>query len=148
MNLLTKLRKDHTGHSFLEFIVVCAVIGILVSIIIAGFATVERNRQNQQRQTDIDNIHQQLEAYYVVHSFYPTFPDMDNTVWVGTNLPNLNLNSLKDPKSKSYLLASVPTKDALAYQVTAADGGLCNNLARPCIHYTLTATLIGTAQHT
>jgi type II secretory pathway pseudopilin PulG len=148
MHMLTKLRKDDRGQSFLEFVAVCVIIGILATIIIAGFATVQRNRQNQQRQTDINNIYQQLEAYYVVHSFYPTFADMNNTVWVGTNLPNLNLNSLRDPKSKSYLLKSVPTKDALAYQVTAADGGLCNNVALPCIHYTLTATLIGTAQHT
>jgi len=146
--MVTKLRKNDRGHSFLEFVVVCVIIGILASIIVAGFATVERNRQNQQRQTDINNIYQQLEAYYVIHSFYPTFADMNNTVWVGTNLPNLNLNSLRDPKSKSYLLASLPAKDAFSYQVTAADGGVCNNVALPCDHYTLTATLIGTAQHT
>jgi len=148
MNLLTKLRKDENGHSFLELVAVCVIIGILATIIIASFATVERNRQNQQRQTDIDNIHQQLEAYYVVHSFYPTFADMNNTTWVGLNLPVLSLNSLRDPKSKSYLLSAQPTKSAFAYQVTAADGGSCNNVARLCIHYTLTATLIGTAQHT
>ena len=148
MNSLSKLRKDNRGHSFLELVAVCVIIGILATIIIAGFATVERNRQNQQRQTDINNIYQQLEAYYVVHSFYPTFANMNDTIWVGTNLPNLNLNSLRDPKSKSYLLASLPTKDTFAYQVTAADGGACNNVALPCVHYTLTATLIGTAQHT
>jgi len=148
MHMLTKLRKDEKGQSFLEFIAVCVIIGILATIIIAGFATVERNRQNQQRQTDINNIYQQLEAYYVVHSFYPTFANMNNTAWVGINLPNLNLNSLRDPKSKSYLLTSKPTKDAFSYQVTAADGGQCDNITLPCDHYTLTATLIGTAQHT
>jgi type II secretory pathway pseudopilin PulG len=148
MNMLTRLRKDETGHSFLELVAVCVVIGILLTIIVAGFTTVERNRQNQQRQTDINNIYQQLESYYVVHSFYPTFANMNDTTWVGTNLPALNLNSLRDPKSKSYLLTSLPTKNAFAYQVTAADGGSCNNVVRLCIHYTLTATLLGTAQHT
>ena len=148
MNMLSKLRKDENGHSFLELVAVCVIIGILVTIIIAGFATVERNRQNQQRQTDINNIYQQLESYYVVHSFYPTFANMNDATWVGTNLPHLSLNSLRDPKSKSFLLTSQPTQNAFAYQVTAADGGLCNNVARPCIHYTLTATLISTAQHT
>ena len=146
--MLTKIRKDDKGHSFLELVAVCVIIGILVTIIIAGFATVERNRQNQQRQADINSIYQQLESYYVVHSFYPTFANMNDTIWVGTNLPHLNLNSLRDPKSKSYLLTSLPTKNAFAYQVTAADGSACNNTAKPCIHYTLTATLIGTAQHT
>lgn len=148
MRVLRKLRKNEDGHSFLELVAVCVIIGILVAIIIAGFATVQRNRQNQQRQTDINNIYQQLEAYYVVHSFYPTFTNMNNTTWVETNLPNLSLSWLHDPKSKSYTLVSQPTKDAYAYQVTAADGGTCNNLARLCTHYTLTATLIGTAEHT
>jgi type II secretory pathway pseudopilin PulG len=148
MNMFSRLHKDESGHSFLELVAVCVIIGILATIIIAGFATVERNRQNQQRQTDINNIYQQLESYYVVHSFYPTFANMNDTVWVGTNLPDLNLNSLRDPKSKSYLLTSLPTKNAFAYQVTAADGSACNNIIKPCIHYTLTATLTSTAQHT
>jgi len=139
--------KTIEGTHFLELVAVCVIIGILATIIIAGFATVERNRQNQQRQTDINNIYQQLEAYYVVHSFYPTLPTW-MTLSGSVQTYQTWLNSLRDPKSKSYLLASLPTKDTFAYQVTAADGGACNNVALPCVHYTLTATLIGTAQHT
>ncbi len=146
--MLRDLRKDQKGHSFLELVAVCVVIGILLTIILAGYTTVERNRQNQQRQTNINNIYSQLETYYVVHSFYPTLADMDSTTWVNTNMPGLNPSWLRDPKGKAYLLVSQPTKNAYSYQVTAGNGDACNNVALACVHYTLTATLVSSAQHT
>ncbi|HUD10245.1 MAG TPA: hypothetical protein VMR28_01075 [Candidatus Saccharimonadales bacterium] len=145
---LRTLHDRHNGVTVLELVAIVVVIGILSTLVIATYAGVQRNERNQERTRDIQDVYQQLEAYYVVHSEYPTLANMNSTAWVTTNMKTLNLQSLRDPASNSYKFVTTPTKNVYSYQVTAADGGSCNNTSRICAHYTLTATLNGEAQKT
>jgi prepilin-type N-terminal cleavage/methylation domain-containing protein len=145
---LKTLRDRHDGFTIIELLAVLVVIGILLALVATTYAGVQRNQRNQERQRDIQDLYQQLEAYYVENAKYPTLADMDSTGWLTGNMKTLNKESLRDPSSSSYQLVAQPAKDAYAYDVTAADGGACDNQARPCAHYTLTATLEDTTPKT
>jgi type II secretory pathway pseudopilin PulG len=136
-----RLTKYYSAATILEFVVVLIILGILGALFFSTYASVQRNDRNQERQRDINSIYQQLEAYYVENSQYPTLPDMNSTSWLQANMKTLNPGSLKDPSGKSSVLIARPEKDAFAYQVSSANGMGCNDTATPCAHYTLTATL-------
>ncbi len=132
----------------LELVVVIVIIGVLSALFVTTYAGIQRNNRNQTRQSDIQEIYEQLEAYYVENSKYPTLADMNNQTWVKANLKTLNPNALEDPLGKSETLVARPEAGAYAYQVSSAAGTGCNNTSTPCAHYTLTATLEDSAQKT
>lgn len=141
-------RAGQKGFTILELLLVVVIICLLAAIIFSTIAGVRRNERNQERRRDIQDIYQQLESYSVENAKYPTLNDMNSASWLATNMKTLDKESLRDPSSKSYALVALPTKDAYAYQVVAADGSACDNVTKPCAHYTLTATLEGANQGT
>jgi type II secretory pathway pseudopilin PulG len=134
-------KSYYSGTTILEFVVVIIILGILGALFLSTYASIQRNDRNQERQRDINSIYQQLEAYYVENSQYPTLPDMNSTTWLQANMKTLNPGTLRDPSGKANLLVARPEKAALAYQVSSATGAGCNDTSTPCAHYTLTATL-------
>ena len=144
----SKIRSNQHGFTIIELVVVIVIIGILGAFFYSTHASFERTARNNERRRDIDDLYQQLEAYNVEHSQYPTLADMNNASWVKTNMKTLNRESLRDPSSTSYALVARPEKDAYAYQVSGANGAGCNDTTTPCEHYTLTATLENSAQKT
>ena len=143
-----KPNKNQTGFTMLELVVVIVIIGILTALFVSTYAGIQRNERNQTRRSDIQEIYQQLEAYYVENSKYPTLNDMNNSGWVQTNMKTLDPSSLQDPSGTSSSLVARPQSDAYAYQVSSASGAGCNDTTTPCAHYTLTATLEDSAEKT
>jgi prepilin-type N-terminal cleavage/methylation domain-containing protein len=138
--LRAKLTSQH-GFTIIELMVALVVVGLLVALIVSTHASVERNQRNQTRENDISNIYEQLEAYYVDNSQYPTLADMNNPAWLAINMKNLNTGDLRDPSGKNETLVSYPAKNVYSYDVTSTDGSVCNDTTKICAHYTLTATL-------
>jgi prepilin-type N-terminal cleavage/methylation domain-containing protein len=143
-----KPNKNQTGFTMLELVVVIVIIGILTALFVSTYAGIQRNERNQTRRSDIQEVYQQLEAYYVENSKYPTLSDMNNSSWVQTNMKTLDPSSLQDPSGASSSLVARPQSDAYAYQVSSASGAGCNDTTTPCAHYTLTATLEDSAEKT
>ncbi|HUD05997.1 MAG TPA: prepilin-type N-terminal cleavage/methylation domain-containing protein [Candidatus Saccharimonadales bacterium] len=135
------LKKDQSGFSIIEILLVAVAVGILISIVLTAYVSVHRNQNNQTRQNDIQAIYQKLEAYYVENSQYPTLADMNNSAWLTKNMPNLNPGDLKDPSGKTEQLVTKPETNAYAYEVTSVDGSTCNDKTVICAHYSLVATL-------
>jgi prepilin-type N-terminal cleavage/methylation domain-containing protein len=144
----SRLSKNHSGFTMLELVVVIVILGILTALFVSTYAGIQRNERNQTRRSDIQEVYEQLEAYYVVNSKYPTLSEMNNTSWVQTNMKTLDLSALQDPSGTSSQLVARPTPDAYAYQVSSASGAGCNDTTTPCAHYTLTATLENSAEKT
>ncbi len=148
MSKLPSTKPKQSGFTIIELLAVLLIIGILLALVISSYASVQRNQRNQDRQQNINQIYEQLEAYYVENTKYPTLTDMNNLNWVATNMKTLAKSALKDPSSSSYALAAKPTKDTFAYTVTSSTGTTCDNIKVPCAHYTLTATLEASALKT
>jgi prepilin-type N-terminal cleavage/methylation domain-containing protein len=143
-----KPNKNQTGFTMLELVVVIVIIGILTALFVSTYAGIQRNDRNQTRRSNVQEIYQQLEAYYVEDSKYPTLNDMNSSSWVQTNMKTLDSSSLQDPSGVSKNLVARPQPDAYAYQVSSASGAGCNDTTTPCAHYTLTATLEDSAEKT
>src|SRR5665213_2811118 len=101
---LKPLKDKQDEFTILELVAVVVVIGVLLALVFATYTGVQRNQHNQERQTDIQEIYQELEAYYVVNSKYPTLSDINNPAWRTVNMKTLNEQSLRDPSSSSYTL--------------------------------------------
>ncbi len=148
-----RLHKKHDGFTLIELLVVIIIIGILLTLVLLTYSGVQAKNRNNQRQTSIDTVQSQLEAYYAENSRYPTIANLNDSAWRKANLKNLNASDLQDPswassdtectKDGGSLVISKPATDCYSYQVTSSDGSACNNDAVVCAQYTLTAQLEG-----
>ena len=141
MTRLPLMKSKQAGFTMIELLAVLVIIGILLALVVSSYASIQRDQRNQDRQQDIKQVYEQLEAYYVENSKYPTLAEMDNLSWVSTNMKTLDKSALKDPSGSTELLVAKPTANAYSYTVTSSDGSACNNTTTICAHYTLTAAL-------
>lgn len=147
-----RLRDSH-GFTVIELSVVIVVVCILGLFVALAYSGVRANNRNGERQSDIDKLKRQLEAYSAEAQVYPTLAQLNSPTWRTKHLPKLADASIRDPRwndsvtactsDKKPILAAEPEADCYSYKVTASDGNACNNTTVSCAHYTLTATLEG-----
>src|ERR1039457_6644350 len=101
-----EFRRNSGGFTVIELVAVLVAIGILLVLVFTNLAGVQRNERNQERQRDIQDMYQQLEAYYVVNSKYPTLTNINSSTWWAPNMKTLNKESLRDPSSPLYILVA------------------------------------------
>jgi general secretion pathway protein G len=142
---MVSLKRKQEGFTIVELLIVIIVIGILATLVITTFTGVQQKARDTKRQTDINAINSQINAYNAQSGNFPTLANMNTPAWVSTNLKGLEANALCDPKGACPgTLADNPAANVYAYHVRASDGTTaCDNSATPCATYTLTATLEG-----
>lgn len=144
------------GFTIVELLIVIVVISILALLVITTYSGIQQKARNSKRQTDIQAIQTQLEAFFSQNGYYPSLKDLQtgtstdnssNSTWVATNMKSLDQNALTDPsnpKNSKYLQSS-PQAKWYSYQVTKSDGTTaCEDDDTQCAQYTLTATYEGT----
>lgn len=92
---------------------------------------------DSERQTDINAIHGQLEAYYAQYGFYPGLTEMNTPSWRQGNLLGLDDQAIKAPGGQSALGATATTGQ-YGYAPIPVN---CSSKGRQCASYTLTALL-------
>jgi prepilin-type N-terminal cleavage/methylation domain-containing protein len=136
--------KKQAGFTVIETLIVIVIIGILVTLVVVTYTGINQRNRNMTRQTDIDAIDKQLEAYNANQGYYPTLAEMNSQGWVTQNLKGLNLTYLEDPQGTTEKLVSSPQAKAYAYQPTDDEGNACDDITNNCTKFTLTATFEGT----
>lgn len=99
-----------------------------------------------QRAADLSQLHSYLAKYYIDHSFYPAFADLDDPHWVAANLPGVDPDAFRDPLGNSSQLVTAPKAGSYAYQTLTPGGKTCSNdisaaISQLCATYALTAML-------
>jgi prepilin-type N-terminal cleavage/methylation domain-containing protein len=135
--------KQQRGFTVIELMVVAVIVGILLTLVLTTHAGIAQKERNTERERDIAELRDGLEAYYYLYSKYPTLTELNNTSWRSTNMKSIDKEVYRDPSGKSYNLIAKPAKAVYAYAVTSASGIACNNIKVACSQYTLTATLEG-----
>ena len=138
-----KISKRQQGFTIVELLIVIVVIGILAALVITTYTGIQAKARNSKRQTDVNAVQTQLEAYFAQSGHYPSLADMNSGSWLTANMKSLDQGALKDPQGSSQTLASSPAAKTYAYEVANSSGTSCEADDTTCATYTLTATLEG-----
>ena len=135
---MTSLKSKQQGFTIVELLIVIIVIGILAGLVLNTFNGVQKKGRDQERRTDVNALHGQLEAYFASNAKYPTLANVNDATWRSTNMKGLDVEALKDPKGTTSALAATVSATQYAYVVTPAG---CDNSTTECTDYTLEADL-------
>jgi len=138
-----KLRKQQSGFTIVELLIVIVVIGILAALVITTYTGIQAKARNSNRQSDVNSVQTHLEAYFAQNGHYPSLTDMNDASWVSSNLKGLDPAALQDPQGSSQTLVSSPAAKSYSYEVANSGGTSCESDDTTCATYTLTATLEG-----
>lgn len=97
--------------------------------------------RDAQRQSDIQSLQTQLEAFFAQNAYYPSLADMNSASWRSGNMPSLDSAAMQDPQGSSQTLVRSPAPKLYSYEVTDVGGQSCEADDTTCAQYTLTATL-------
>lgn len=105
-----KAKKNQSGFTIIELLIVIAVIAILALITINQYQGVQAKARDTKRVTDISNIKDKLEEYYNENSGYPSQVSV-------SNLPGMDAETIKDPKGVEIANNSAVASEAAALAV-------------------------------
>lgn len=143
---MISLKKRNQGFTIVELLIVIVVIGILALLVITTYSGIQAKARNSKRQTDIQSLQTQLEAFFSQNGYYPSLADLNSSAWLGTNMKSLDQNALVDPSNptQSKTLLAAPAAKSYSYEVKQSDGSTsCETDDTTCAKYTLTATYEG-----
>lgn len=141
---MISLKRKQSGFTIVELLIVIVVIGILAALVITTFSGIQKKARDSERQTDINAVHGQVEAYYAQNGKYPTLTDLQTASFITANLKGLDLSAAKDPKLGATTPFPVATATAsnYGYNPTKDDNSACDNTTgNECTKYTLVANL-------
>lgn len=153
---MISLKKRQKGFTIVELLIVIVVIGILAAIVITTYSGIQAKARNAKRETDIQDLQTQIEAFYSQNNYYPSLGDMNDASWRQTNMPSLDTNAMVDPSSNTAPANAVMARSAnnttgvakeYVYNVTDSSGAVCGSDTSSggtdtnCAKYTLIATL-------
>lgn len=146
---MISLKKRNQGFTLVELLIVIVVIGILALLVITTYSGIQAKARNAKRQTDVQSLQTQMEAFFSQNGYYPSRADMNDPDWRSDNMKSLDAGALVDPSSTcnpatdDCLVASATAK-SYSYDVTDSAGASCETTDTNCAQYTLTATYEGT----
>ncbi|HEX7633390.1 MAG TPA: type II secretion system protein [Candidatus Saccharimonadales bacterium] len=154
---MISLKKRNQGFTIVELLIVIVVIGILALLVITTYSGIQQKARNSKRQTDIQAIQTQLEAFFQDNGYYPSLKDMQGTadtgtgapVWVKDHMKSLDKNALIDPSSPTNSDQMITgsangTAKVYTYNVTDSNGASCESDDTTCAKYSLIAKYEGT----
>lgn len=141
---MISLKRKESGFTIVELLIVIVVIGILAALVITTFSGIQKKARDSERQTDINAVHGQVEAYYAQNGKYPTLTDLQTATFITGTLKGLDISALKDPKlgTTTPFPAGAPTSTNYGYAPLNASDAACDNVnGNDCVKYELTANL-------
>ncbi len=133
--MLNKIRKQESGFTIVELLIVIVVIGILAALVLNTFQGVQARARDTERTTDVNALHTQYEVYYNDNGVYPANADAGTA----SNFPGLDTEALNDPNGNALNTGSANDGSG-EYFYNAAPSG-CDNSTTNCTSYTLEVTL-------
>lgn len=147
---MVSLKQKQSGFTIVELLIVIVIIGILAGLVITTFVGIQQRARNSERQTDINSVSSQLEAYFAKNSGYPSATDLNTGAWRTGNEIKLGDadKAIDDPSggADAVLATAAPTAvgrysyiptPASCVSPTIADGSASTGTF--CTGYTLTA---------
>jgi type IV pilus assembly protein PilA len=124
-------KVSQNGFTIVELLIVIVVIGILAALVLNSFSGVQARARNAERQSDLKAVAEQLEVFYIDHSYYPAFARISGASapnWISNNMPGLSIDALTPPNQTAHTIKGNknPAKDEYGYKVYIP-GGVATN---------------------
>jgi len=147
---MISLKNRKQGFTIVELLIVIVVIGILALLVITTYSGIQAKARDSKRSSDVKSLQTQVEAYFSQNGHYPSRADMNSATWRKNNMPSLDSNALKDPKSTtaqcdvtsdtSTCFAATPTTGQHYEYAPTVDGSAsCEADDTTCAQYNLVA---------
>lgn len=154
-------KKGQSGFTIVELLIVIVIIGILAGLVVTQIIGATAKARDTERKTDIDQIANQLEAYYAKNGGYPaigasgvtTGDQINNATWRTGNEFSAGdgAKSFADPSGSTNTVLAVANVTAIgSYSYVPAPGscvspttatGTAVTSGTICNSYTLSAWL-------
>jgi prepilin-type N-terminal cleavage/methylation domain-containing protein len=122
--------KGARAFTLIELLVVIAIIGILASITLTLFGSTRVNARDAKRISELRQIRNALDIYFVSNGFYPcaiyTGGTCTNTLQNSTAMPT----PPKDPLGASYTYAGLGSGTCTTYHLGASLEGKTNQILK------------------
>ncbi len=106
-SFLKNLFKKSKGFTFIEIILVIAIIGITSTFIVGNYVTAKQRARDSQRKSDLSLIQAAIEQYKADYNYYPCFSASANECGVDSNategwglISTINDNDVTDLPTK------------------------------------------------
>ena len=132
--------KKQKGFTIVELLIVIIIIGILATLVIVTFSGIQQKARDSKRQTDVQAVDAQLEAFYATNAYYPTLFDLQTSTFLSANLKGLDTSALNDPKGGA-INSSAPAANSYSYVTTGCTTTSASSTSNQCASFVLTATL-------
>jgi prepilin-type N-terminal cleavage/methylation domain-containing protein len=115
--MIKKWAKRQIGFTIVELLIVVAVIGILVSIVLVSYSSVQGKSRDARRRTDIGIIVGYLELYASEHQgLYPVSSGATTTI-------NVDWSTTAEPASWAVLAAALAPYGKIPSDPISTQGG-------------------------
>lgn len=103
----------------------------------------EKERNDEQRRSDIAAIHSALQSYFQEHNQYPRLAQLNSEQFRENNFSELARETFKDPvdEGSRIVITRTPQEATYAYDVVDENGFTCEPSGRACVSYRLSALL-------
>jgi prepilin-type N-terminal cleavage/methylation domain-containing protein len=108
------IKKAQKGFTIIELLIVIAIIAILALLVLNNFQGAQAKARDQQRTTDINNVHSKLEEFYNENNYYPR-------TFTAATFPGIDDGSLKDPMGSDLIQIATPVADQATALAAATD---------------------------
>lgn len=105
----------------------------------------EKNRKDEQRRSDISDIHDALQRYFSENGRYPKLTELNSEQFRDIHFPDMPKETFQDPADTGVrvVITRTPQRATYAYDVVNEDGFTCEPSGRQCVSYKLSALLSG-----
>ncbi len=160
--MLSFKKYKNRGFTIVELLIVIVVIGILATLVITTYNGIQEKARNTKRETDVNALQGQIEAYEAQNGNYPsigasTAANINDSTFRQTNMKGLDPSALQDPKWQSSNTNCTASGAAVLENKTTVDSGCygyaptpanCDDNTTDCTGYTLTANREGDTPYT
>jgi competence protein ComGC len=123
--------------SILLAIQVLIIPGIILFTVFVAVGGIQQKARDTYRQTTLQHIQSQLEAYRVQNNTYPSLSQMQDDTFRNQNL-NVSSAELASLGTKSSDITATPGDGPFSYEVSPAG---CDAITTPCTAYKMTTML-------